>query len=73
MAIKQIDKIGVPYSQAPKRFIVDGEADVASLPPCCPGSSAVAVDEGLLYMVNASGAWKKMGTVMYSPAEGVLF
>ena len=32
-------------------------ADVASLPPCCTGSSALVVDTGEVYMVNASGVW----------------
>ena len=73
MAVKQIDKVGVPYNQAPKRVIVDSESDVATLPSCYPGSSAIAVDEGVLYMVNASGEWKKMGNVVFSLAEGVLF
>lgn len=41
-------------------FVLDSAADVANLPECCPGSTAMVADKGgALYMVNASGEWKE--------------
>lgn len=41
-------------------FIVDTDADIANLPKCCPGSTALVADKGgAIYMVNASGEWKE--------------
>ena len=73
MAIKRIDKVGVPYEQAPKRFIMDSEADVPNLPTCCPGSTAVCAEGGTVYMVNASGKWTKTGVAAFALAEEVGF
>lgn len=42
-------------------YIVDTEADVANLPECCSGSSALVVESGAVYMVNASGNWALFG------------
>ena len=42
-------------------YIVDAESDIASLPESCTGSSALVVESGNVYMVNASGAWAKFG------------
>ena len=69
MAIKGIPSLGTSKT----KFIMDSEADAASLPECRPGSYALAVDGGIVYMVNASGVWKKMGTVAFSLAEEGLF
>lgn len=44
-----------------KNFICDSEADIANLPECLPGSQAVVVTTGALYVVNASGDWVKFG------------
>ena len=41
-------------------YIIDSPADVADLPECCVGSTAiVASKDGPIYMVNASGEWKE--------------
>lgn len=42
-------------------YIVDTEADIANLPKCCTGSSALVVESGAIYMVNASGVWAVFG------------
>lgn len=42
-------------------YIADTEADVADLPECCAGSSALVVESGAIYMVNASGDWAVYG------------
>lgn len=42
-------------------YICDTEADLANLPECCTGSSALVVESGEVYMVNASGAWAVFG------------
>lgn len=44
-----------------KEFILDTEADVAELPECCPGSTALVCSTGNVYIVNASGQWVKFG------------
>lgn len=42
-------------------YVADSDADIASLPECCPGSSAIVVASGTVYMVNASGTWAVFG------------
>lgn len=42
-------------------FIADTDADVKDLPQCCPGSTALVVESGTAYMVNASGSWAVLG------------
>lgn len=62
MAYKVISEEWCPYNEAyRKEFIADTEADVASLPECCTGSSALVSDSGKVYIVNASGAWVEFG------------
>lgn len=58
MAYKEITEL-MYASQA--EYICDTEADVANLPKCCPGSTAVVVATGNLYVVNASYQWVKFG------------
>lgn len=42
-------------------FVLDSANDVASLPKCSPGSTAmVAAKGGPIYMVNASGNWEEL-------------
>ena len=62
MAIKMISKEYCPCLDSYKKdYIVDAEADVATLPQCCPGSTALVVESGTAYMVNASGVWVVLG------------
>ena len=42
-------------------FICDTEADISSLPKCCPQSTCLVAATGSVYIVNASGEWVKMG------------
>lgn len=42
-------------------FVIDTDADVDTLPKCNPGSSAVSVASGKVYIVNASGKWVEFG------------
>ena len=59
MAYKMIDQkygSGCGYR---KEYICDEESDVARLPACCTGSTALVVKTGNIYMVNASGVWAK--------------
>lgn len=40
-------------------YIVDSESDIANLPTCATGSTAMVADKtGGIYMVNASGEWR---------------
>lgn len=58
MAIKMIDKEWCAEVKAyRKEFIIDGKADIANLPECCVGSTALVVATGDVYVVNASGEW----------------
>lgn len=42
------------------QFIIDSAEDVANLPECCTGSTAIVADKGgAIYMVNASGEWRE--------------
>lgn len=63
MAYKMISvKHCVPADVFVKRFVVDSEADIANLPQCDPGSTAVVAEGGKNYMVNASGVWVEGGS-----------
>lgn len=42
-------------------FVLDSDADVADLPECCPGSTALVRKGGKIYMVDASGEWGIFG------------
>lgn len=62
MAFKMISQQWCPYNEDyRKEFIADAESDVASLPTCCAGSSALVSDSGKVYIVNASGKWVEFG------------
>lgn len=62
MAFKKIDQDWCETGDFRCEYILDTEADVASLPnACCVGSVAVVVESGNVYMVNASGKWAKFG------------
>ena len=62
MAIKLMNREWVCHlNDYQHDYIVDTEADVANLPDCCSGSSALVVESGAVYMVNASGNWALFG------------
>lgn len=62
MAIKLVNREWCPFQNAYQHdYIVDAEADIAALPECCTGSSALVVESGAIYMVNASGVWAVYG------------
>lgn len=44
-----------------REYMIDTDADLSELPECCTGSSAIAVNTGTVYMVNASGKWVVFG------------
>lgn len=62
MAINIID---IKYNKAVRNtiheFICDTDTDFALLPKCDPGSMAVSVATGTVYVVNASGNWVEFG------------
>lgn len=45
-----------------KEIICDTKADLADLPDCTPGSTALVATEGTMYIVNASGEWVEFGS-----------
>lgn len=60
MAIKLMDQewCGVQNCTI-KHYVVDSESDIAKLPTCATGSTAMVADKtGGIYMVNASGEWR---------------
>ena len=62
MAIKLIKKEYSDLQGDYKRdYICDDEANVASLPECACGSSALVIATGDVYVVNTQGAWTKVG------------
>lgn len=62
MAYKLIKEEYCPCADAQqKEFLCDTDADFATLPKCCPGSTAVSVASKNVYMVNASGRWVLFG------------
>lgn len=62
MAIKLIKKEWNPcLCTCQQSFILDSAEEVADLPQCCPGSTAMVVaKDGGIYMVNASGEWEEL-------------
>lgn len=62
MAIKLIDREFCPYSgQTKDEYICDTDADFASLPTACTGSTAVSIATGNVRIVNTSGNWVAFG------------
>ena len=60
MAYKQINPT-YECTEPRKEFVIDTDADVASLPSCGAGSAAISVASGNVWMKNASGEWKILG------------
>lgn len=62
MAINVID---IKYNKAVRNtiheFICDTDLDFLQLPKCDPGSTAVSIASGIVYIVNASGKWVEFG------------
>lgn len=62
MAYKIIKEEYCPYSNDKRQeYICDADADFNDLPVCCTGSTAVSVETGNVYVVNASGEWVLFG------------
>ena len=62
MAYKLVNEEWCPTLNACQRdYVCDTENDVANLPKCCTGSSALVVESGKVYVVNASGVWAVYG------------
>lgn len=62
MAFKLIDNsYNIYANEYIHEYLVDTEADVAHLPKCGTGSSALVVESGVVYVVNASGEWAVLG------------
>ena len=62
MAIKLVNREWCAFQNDYQHdYIVDAESDISALPECCTGSSALVVESGAVYMVNASGVWAVFG------------
>lgn len=58
MAIKVINREYCPYlGDMQYEYICDTDADFASLPKCCTGSTALSIQSGKVQMVNTQGEW----------------
>lgn len=62
MAFKKIfDGCCADPDMFPCEFVLDSADDVANLPKCAPGSTAIVAAEGApMFMVNASGQWEEL-------------
>lgn len=62
MAIKKVNSDWCPLQEETRyHFVMDSADDVADLPKCCPGSTAMVADSTCkVYMVNASGEWREL-------------
>lgn len=73
MAINVID---IKYNKAVRNtiheFICDTDTDFTLLPKCDPGSTAVSVATGTVYVVNASGNWVEFGVGASDPEPVVV-
>lgn len=64
MGIKLMAKNLVPYQEVNEEkleFICDTDADLAKLPKCCTGSTAVSIESGKVMVVNTQGEWVTFG------------
>lgn len=62
MAIELISRRRNAYTDCRyEEYICDTDADIENLPKSCVGSTAMVVESGKIYMVNASGEWKPFG------------
>ena len=62
MAIQMINNDLCPHvGDFRREFICDTAADVANLPNCAAGSSALVCATSKVYIVNASGNWVEFG------------
>ena len=65
MAIKEVrrewDECQLDYT---KEFILHTEADVAKLPKCCIGSTAIVSETGNVYVCGKGKVWKKREEAM---------
>lgn len=62
MAIKLINREFCPYSGATKcEYLCDTDADFATLPTACTGSTAVSIESGKVMIVNTAGNWVVFG------------
>lgn len=62
MAIKWIGQKWCPEDKDySKEFICDTDVDVANLPECPSGSTALVAASGKIHIVNASGVWVEFG------------
>lgn len=62
MAIKCVERKWCPeVGDYRQQFVMDSADEVANLPKCCSGSTAIVVEEdGAMFMVNASGEWGEL-------------
>lgn len=60
MAIGEIGEY-LPGLRKPREFICDNEGDIANLPESICGSTALIIETGDIYIVNASDEWVKFG------------
>ena len=51
----------LPGQRTPREFVCDTEADIANLPECMCGATALVISTGDIYIVNATGKWVKFG------------
>ena len=51
----------LPGLRKPREFVCDSESDIVDLPECTCGSTAMIIDTGDIYIVNANGKWVKFG------------
>lgn len=62
MAVKTTAKYWCEHAHGyHQELICDTDADVENLPKCCAGSTAIVVESGKIFMVNASGEWAPFG------------
>lgn len=52
-----------------KEFLLNREEDVAELPECCTGSTAIVAESGNVYTVGKDKAWKKREEAMEEAAN----
>ena len=61
MAIELILRKTYASNHLKEEYVCDTDADIENLPKSYPGSTAMVVESGKIYMVNASGEWKPFG------------
>lgn len=60
---------GNKINQDMQKWLVDTEAEIATIPKCLMGSTAYVITTGETWMIDSTGKWYVMGSINKEPIE----